>query len=209
MDQLANLIDRPRLYYNIDGLAELGSGVMFLGCALLFWLLIHSPATSVLHHISILGFVGLMLVIRYGTKTIKTHITYPRTGFVEYRKRRRTAIIAAAFGALVTIGVFVIVREHWDIATPALLIAPVFTAVYAYNFAREVRWKWVIVGAMALASLIVAIVPRDVVRVLAITKLAGTVLLSLMVYGTLLLISGSISFWLYFRHARPLAQGGR
>jgi hypothetical protein len=35
MDQLGNLLDRPRLYYNIDGLGELGVGVMFLGTALL------------------------------------------------------------------------------------------------------------------------------------------------------------------------------
>ena len=39
MDQVRNLLDRPRLYYNIDGLGDLGGGVMCLGFALILWLL--------------------------------------------------------------------------------------------------------------------------------------------------------------------------
>lgn len=206
MNQLGNLAERPRLYYNIDGLGELGGGVMFVGCALLLWRLIQSPANSVWHRISIFLFVGFMLVIHYGTKTIKTHITYPRTGFVEYRKRRRSAIVAAAIAALTTLSVFVIVRRHWDSAAPALLIAPAFTAVYAYSFAREVRWKWGIVAAMAVACLFVAMAPGYLIGALANDKLAGTVLVCLLVFGTLLLISGGISFWLYLRHTPPPVQ---
>lgn len=215
MDQVGNLLDRPRLYSNIDGLVELGGGVLCLGYALLLWLLAHSSANSVWHQISLFAFVGLMLVIHYGTKAIKTHITYPRTGFVEYRKRRRTAIIAAALGALVSGGLAVAFRRHWDITTPAPLIGLVFAASYAYNIARAVRWKWAVVWAMALGSLVIAFLPADVLVALANdssaahadrAKLTGTILLSLMVYGTMLLISGGISFWLYLRHTQAPAQ---
>jgi hypothetical protein len=214
MDQVGSFLDRPRLYYNIDGLGELGGSVMCLGLALLWWLLMRSPADSVWHQISWLAFVGLMLLIHYGTKAAKTRITYPRTGFVEYRRRRRTSAIAAAVGALATAGLAVAFRRRWDISTLASLTGLVFVASYGYHFARAVRWKWVIVGVMVVASFVIAFLPAGFLGALGSespahpdrAKLLGTILLSLMVYGTLLLISGGISFWLYLRQTRPPAQ---
>jgi hypothetical protein len=217
MDQVGSLLDRPRFYYNIDGMAELGGSVTCLGYALLLWLQTHSSANSVWHRISIFAFVGLMLVIHYGTKAIKTHITYPRTGFVEYRKRYRrlTTIIAGALAALVPVGLVIGSRRHWDITTPASLMGLVFAAAYAYQIARPVRWKWVVVWAMTLGSLVIAFLPADVLGALANdssaahpvrAKLAGTILLYLTIYGTILLISGGISLWLYVRHTQAPAR---
>jgi hypothetical protein len=217
MDQVGNLLARPRLYYNIDGLGELGGSVMCLGYALLLWLLMRSPADSVWHRISFFAFVGLMLLIHYGTKAVKTRITYPRTGFVEYRRRWHTSAIAAALGALATAGLAVGFRRHWDISMLASLTGLVFAAAYGYNFARAVRWKWVIVGAMAVASFAIAFLPADVLAALGSdssvahadrAKLDGTILLSLLVYGTMLLISGGISLWFYLRHTQAPAQEG-
>jgi len=142
MDQLENLLDRPRPYYNIDGLVELGGSVMCLG-------------------------------------------------------------------------LFVAARRHWDITTPASLIGIVFAAAYAYGIARAVRWKWVVVCAMTLGSLVIAFLPAETLGTLANdsltthpvrAKLVGTILLSLMIYGAMLLISGGISFWLYLRHTQAPAQ---
>jgi hypothetical protein len=218
MDQVGNLLDRPRLYYNIDGLGELGGSVMCLGFALLLWLTMHSPADSVWHRISLFPFVGLMLLIHYGTKAVKTRITYPRTGFVEYRRRWHTSAIAAAAGALATAGLAVAFRRHWDISMPASLTGFAFAAACAYHFARAVRWKWVIVSGMAVASFVIAYLPADVLIALGSdssmahpdrAKLGGTILLSLMVYGTMLLISGGISLWLYLRHTQAPAQEGQ
>ncbi len=218
MDQVGNLLARPRLYYNIDGLGELGGSIMCLGYALFLWLLMRSPADSVWHRTSFFAFVGLMLLIHYGTKAVKTRITYPRTGFVEYRRRWHTSAIAAAVGALTTAGLAVAFRRHWDISMLASLTGLVFAAAYGYNFARAVRWKWVIVGAMAVASFVIAFLPADVLGALGSdssvshpdrAKLDGTILLSLMVYGTMLLISGSISLWLYLRHTQAPAQEGQ
>jgi hypothetical protein len=217
MDQVGNLLDRPRLYYNIDGLSELGIGVMCVGGALLLWLPAHSPARSVWHRISFFVVIGLAWAIHYGTKAIKTHITYPRTGFVEYRRgdRLRTWIIAAVLGALIPLGLGVAVRRHWDITTPASLIGLVFAASYAYGIARAVRWKWVVVWAIALGSVVITFLPADFLEALAneslVThpgraKLDGAILLSLMTYGAMLLISGGITFWLYLRHTQAPAQ---
>jgi hypothetical protein len=218
MDQVGNLLHRPRLYYNVDGLGELGASVMCLGFALLLWLLMRSPADSIWHRISFFAFVGLALLIRYGTKAVKTRITYPRTGFVEYRRQWHTSAIAAALGALGTVGLAVGFRRHWDMSMLASLTGLVFAASYGYNFARAVRWKWVIVGAIAVATFVIAFLPADVLRALGSespvahpdrAKLLGTILLSLMAYATMLLISGGISFWLYLRHTQAPAQEGQ
>ena len=176
-----------------------------------------SPADSVWHRISFFVFVVLGLIIHYGTKAVKTRITYPRTGFVEYRRQWHTSAIAAALGALATAGLGVGFRRHWDISMLASLAGLVFAAAYSYRFARAVRWKWVIVGAMVVASFVIVFLPADVLCALGSespahpdrAKLLGTILLSLMVYGALLLISGGISLWLYLRHTQAPAQEGQ
>lgn len=217
MDQLGNLLDRPRLYYNIDGMGELGASVMCLGYALLLWLLMRSPAESVWHRTSFFAFVALMFLITYGTKAVKTRITYPRTGFVEYRRRWHAGAITGAMGALLTIGLALSFRRHWDLSILAPLTGFAFAASYSYHFARAVRWKRVIGGAMAAASLVIAFLPADVLAALGSelpahpdrAKLLGTMLLSLLVYGTMMLISGGISLGLYLRHTQAPAQEGQ
>ena len=217
MDHVGNLLDRPRLYYNIDGLGELGGSVMCLGFALLLWLAMRSPSDSVWHRIAFFVFVGLALLIHFGTKAVKTRITYPHTGFVEYRKRWHTSAISGAMAALVTAGFATSFRRHWDILMLAPLAGLAFAASYGYHFAGAVRWKWVGGGAIAAATLVIARLPAAVLSALGSespahpdrAKLLGTILLSLMVYGTILLISGGISFWLYVRHTPAPAQEGQ
>jgi hypothetical protein len=217
MDQVGSILERPKRYYNIDGVGELGGSILCLGYALLLWLLMRSPADSVWRRSSFFAFVALMLLIHYGAKAVKTRITYPRTGFVEYRRRWNASAIAAAGGALATAGLAVAFRRHWDIPMLASLTGLAFAAAYGYNFARAVRWKWVLAGAMAVASFVIAFLPADVLGALgsespahpARTRLLGTILLSLVVYGTMLLISGGISLWLYVRHTQAPAQEGQ
>ena len=219
-DQIGNLLDRPKSYYNIDGVGELGLGFMCLGYVLLSWLQLHTPKDSVWNQMYMLFlFVGLMLsIIHYGSKAIKKHITYPRTGFVEYRKRDtvwRPMFGGMVVSGLISMGLILAIRKHWDMTTPASLIGLLFAASYAYGVARTVRWKWAVVWAMAFGSLVIAVLPAELVGALAnvsrVTayvpaKVMGAFLLSMMLYGTLLLISGGVSFWLYLRHTRPPAQ---
>ena len=218
MDQIGSLLERPRLYHNIDGLGEVSGGVFCLGFALILWLISYWPEDSVWHKTSLAVFVALLLVIQYGVKAIKRRITYPRTGFVEYRRRERWSamtIAAVLSGALVPAGLVMVSRRHWDIATPASFVWLVFVAVYAYTFARTVHWKWVIVAAMALTAVVIAFQPADVLGRVANdswvaqpvrTRLVGRSLLFLMTYGAILLISGAISFWLYLRHTHMPEQ---
>jgi len=86
MHQIPSLLERPKLYYNVDGVGELGIGFMCLGWSLLGWLQLHTPRTSVWHPMYTFPiYVAVMLsIIHYGSKAIKNRITYRRTGFVDY-----------------------------------------------------------------------------------------------------------------------------
>jgi hypothetical protein len=213
MDQVGDLLNRPRHYYNIDGLAELGGGVLALGIALLLSL----PAKSVWHQVSWFVFLGFALAIHHVVKAIKNHVTYPRTGFVEYRRgdRRRSSIISAVVAALIPVGLSLAVRRHWDITALASLAGLGFAAAYAYNIAKAIRWKWVVVCAIALGSTAISFLPADVLAALAndslvahpvLTRLCGTMVASFLTCGAILLTSGGISFWLYLHHTRPPAR---
>ena len=222
MDQVGKLLDRPRLYYNVDGVGELGAGFMLLGFALLQWLQLRAPEGAIWHRMdTFFVYVGLMcLAIHYGSKAIKKHITWPRTGFVAYRphERWRTAAIAAPLAALMVVGLSVAIRKDWDLTTPGALIGLAFVAVYAYGFARTVRWKWIVAGVMALGSVAIAFLPANLLGAVAhdssVTHplraaLAGAWLLSVTLFGAIVFVSGGISFWLYLRHTQAPAEEGQ
>jgi hypothetical protein len=207
MDQIESLLNRPKAYYNIDGVGELAGGFMCLGFGLLMWLQAHAPKDSVWHGMpAFIIYVGLMcLILHYGPQAIKKHITYPRTGFVQYRSRDsrwRPMILAAVVAAAVTVGLAIALRRHWNMTTPASLFGLLFAASYAHAFARTVRWKWAVVCVMALGSLAIAVLPADVVG----HSWQGAFILIMMLYGAVLSISGGISFWLYLRHTEAPAQ---
>jgi len=214
--KIESVLERPAAYYNIDGVGELSTGVIGLGFALIQWLQVHTPKDSLWNQKYLLYvYVGLMLsIIHFGSKAIKKHITFPRTGFVEYRARDTfwtPLIIALAFSTLASVAISVAIRSHWELTTPASLIGLPLAACYAYGFARTVRWKWTVVWVMAVGSLVIAVLPahlvgaladRSWVTAIAPAKAVGALLLSFMLYGTLLLISGGVSFWLYLRHTQ-------
>ena len=225
MDQIESILQRPKLYNNIDGVGELGTGFMLLGLGLLSWLQARSPAGAIWHRMDVFAvWVGLMLLgIHYGSKAIKERITYPRTGFVEYRRRDSTGPAAIAFvvAALVAAGIALAARFHWNSALHLRLTTPVadfglaFAVAYAFGIARAVRWKWGVVGAIAVCSVAVAMLPEHMLGAVAgdasavggisgVT--AGAWLLSILAYGAIMLVSGGISFVLYLRHTQPPAQ---
>jgi hypothetical protein len=210
MDQLGSLLDRPKAYYNVDGVGELGGGFMCLAYALLGWMQLHAPKGSVWHSMyTFIIYFGLMcLIIRYGSKAIKKHITYPRTGFVEYRKRDTwlPMIMGGGISMLMVVALVLAIRSHWNLTTSVSLYGLLVAAGYAYRFARTVRWKWLVAWAMAFASLLIAVNPADLVESLADHSWIGALWLMFMLYGTMLLISGGISFGLYLRHTQAPSQ---
>ena len=210
MDEIDSLLKRPIAYDNIDGVGELCMGFGSLGYTLIGLLQAHTPTGSFWHRTpTFLIYVAVMLaIIHYGSRAIKGHITYPRTGYVEYRRNARLPIMALAFfcGALVSLGMYFALRRHWQLTTPVALVGMFLAAGYAYGIARTVRWKWAVVCAMALGSITIAILPSDLLHVVASPGWVGAFWLSIALYGVLLLMSGGTSLWLYLRHTGAPAR---
>ena len=229
MGQIERLLERPKLYNNVDGVGELGMGAMLLGFGLLTWLQVRSPASALWHKayvvvpLILLGALG----IDRGMKAVKKRVTYPRTGFVEYRKRdtRRLAAISFVVAAVVAVAIAYAVRTHWGaglhwgLTTPTVVLGgDVLAVAYAYGIARAVRWKWMVVAAIAICSVGLAALPADWADALVgtpanagpfSTQNVAAWNASMLVYGVIFLISGGISFVLYLRHTQPPAAEGQ
>lgn len=199
MDQVASILKRPKLYYNIDGVGELGMGFMTLSFGLMMWVQVHaSKGSAWIRNGAILCIAALL---HYGTKAIKERVTYPRTGFVEYRKRDwvRPAIAAALLVPLFAVGVRVVHGHHWHMPPFGSLYGLFLAAGYAYGVVQIARWKLIVAGAMAAGSLALAYPPAGLTGAVADI---GTYALCFLLFGPLFLISGGISFWLYLRRTR-------
>ncbi len=212
MDRIEEYTDRPKRYFNIDGLGEVGMGVICLGFALIGWFQNSMPRHSFWSggYAFIFLAVALGLVIHFGTRIIKQRITHPRTGFVSYPWERMNIMIRVllglACGAVVAlIAVWIIrlkvvtplIRPEFSRSSIMLVWAIIFAVVYAARIAGRIRWKWVV--ALILAS-----------GPIAISKFSlgydERWLLWALFYGLTFLISGGISFYQYLKHTQPAVR---
>src|SRR5579872_6094058 len=133
MDQVQNFLQRPKSYYNVDGVGELGIGFMCLGYALLAWLQLHAPKDSVWHrmYMFFIYLTVMTAIIHYGSKAIKDRITYRRTGFVDYSQRDKywfPLAMGAGVSGLLLVGLLLAVRQHWQISALAPIAGLVMAA---------------------------------------------------------------------------------
>ena len=229
MDQIEKLMQRPKFYGNVDGVGELGCSFAFLGLALLLWPQVGLPDDSIWNRMDVFFVcLGLLfLVSHYGTKAIKKHITYPRTGFAKYRTEYTIwSLVPGIFGLIGIVLVLTLPSPHGALAHRSGWLSTiinagvglVLTVVYSINFARPIRWKWVVAGMMAFSAVAIASLPADVVAALdrnsrgaawfTTDKLVGVFMFTVLFDGALLLISGGISFVLYLRQTQPAAETG-
>ena len=156
MERIEELLRRPTSYNNIDGVAELAMGFMGIGFFVLIWMQWHSSPLSLWHSIwTLFAYIGLMcVIIHFGTKAIKERITYPRTGFISYRRSKAVwaTIVAAPAAALTTLAILALRKTAMDTSIPIFLAGSLFlTSGYAFRVAREVQWKWIVAAVMAMS----------------------------------------------------------
>lgn len=115
---------RVTRYWYSDGIGELIGGGMFILLGIYFalqeFLGQNSMLGGILQVSLILVMIGGMAVSRWLVSTLKTRLTYPRTGYVEYqvnehnRKLRRVGVILLAFMISSLTMVFVRLFENID-----------------------------------------------------------------------------------------------
>jgi hypothetical protein len=228
MEDIEKVLNRHKEYENIDGLQELSVGLFWVSWAFLMGLLqFHVPKSSIWNSTYALNacWIPLALILYFGGKAFKKHITYPRTGYVEYRVKngKRWVVLLVTFGAgmFVSSGValflFQAIRHHFSIST----FVPFFSLVLAAGYLRiawKRPWKWAFFLAMLAGTLATTMLPRDWLDEVAghnhigaavSSQALGAFWLAWAVNGALMLLSGLTTFWLYLRHTQAPAQESR
>lgn len=141
--QLTESVQRASRYWYQDGLSEGAVGVLFLIMGLFFGLEARLPADSGWRAASALALpvliVGGVLGFRWVVRRLKERITYPRTGYVAYRrppqrKRLWRGVVGGAVGVLISLLLINYpISQAWIPALQGLAVG-VFCYVIASRF---------------------------------------------------------------------------
>ena len=205
-------MERPKQYENIDGTREMGMGVMMLSFALVGYLSAVLPEGALWRKNGISTFEFLLVVMipvlvfqYWGVKAIKKHITWPRTGYVAFRRSGwswwmtivTTVIVSGVLGASF-VGVMVLERRFHAMSLERAGYLAVLVAMYAlfvFRWSREHTWKWLVVIFMALGLFAIAlVVPGDIYQTFRHVALF---------VGLVWLGSGLATLYSYIRHTQP------
>lgn len=139
---LEGLVRRPKQYWFEDGVAELATGAMLLAVGLLFAVESSAPAGSALSKVSVVGVPLLALLgfvaVRRLIRAAKERITYPRSGYVQFRKPpRQERWLTGSLGAVLAVALVVLVRSapaslRWIPVVNGLVIS-MFLAFIGYR----------------------------------------------------------------------------
>ena len=205
-DQVRDYLMRHKRYDNIDGTTEMGFGLLiYLGFP------IGGYVSSILEKNCRFAVFTLMFgLVFWGTKAIKKHITWPRTGYMAPRKVTQpiAPLILFMLGtAVAAAGLFFVVRyarPHNAVMLPRIMGIAAFVATYAFlvsRLSKEHPWKRFV--ALFLAdSLVVYAIARPGVSNAEFFQ-------PVMIFtGIVWLASGGITLYLYIRRTEPPAPEG-
>ena len=170
-DKIADATRRTRGYWYIDGLAEIGTGILFVAISIpyLLWSLVPQGsawsklASSGRDIVLLLGLVISYVVIR----AAKLRSTYPRTGYVEdQRPGRKQVLTASAIGVagvlvyagLMAAGILLFPAFRLGLFNILAYLPTIFGFIFALiqvvlGFRTGLKRFYVLAGMAALASL--------------------------------------------------------
>ena len=118
-DNISDVEQRVRRYWYVDGFGELvGGGGMCLLLAIYFAAQQYFGDDSLMGNLLqaslVLVLIGGMFFVRRLINTAKLHVTYPRTGYVEYSQptnKRLMSVLSAVVGMIMAMTFVFIVRQ--------------------------------------------------------------------------------------------------
>lgn len=203
-DDIDKTVKRTRRYWFIDGLTEIAVGVIFLLVGLLFLVESFAPPDSPLAHISALGLPVIVilgwLVASRLVGAAKARLTYPRTGYVEYRRPpTRQRVNRFVVGAAVGAGVGFVVATLALTAPASLAWIPALQGLLIGAFWAYFGWHFALTRFYLLAIVSVVLGPAASLAGLGDVRGNG-VYFSLM--GTALIVSGAVTLLSYLRQTK-------
>ena len=215
-------IRRTQAYWYIDGLVELGTGIVFFVLGIILILESSTPSDSNLS--SILSFfrntflIGGTIGIGLLTKVLKAQLTYPRTGYIAYQRPKGKKIgIYLGFGLLIAalisggflfvisfipaVQTMIIYLPTWIMVWLGILIASVYLSWTVRTGLRRFIW---LAGIGLLTGLILAWHARGLTVIDGKSSLLAGPGIFFIVIGSCLLISGGLTLRNYLKSNQPI-----
>jgi hypothetical protein len=203
VDDLKKIERRTYRYWYEDGVTDIASGWVFLMVGMVFLIEALAPAGP-LAGISAIALpvvvIGGVLLARWAVAAIKRGITYPRTGFVSYRKTarsRRWLAGAVAAGMAIVITVFArlgpLARGWIPLFTGLFIGLGLMFMGYRFNLGRYY--------ALAACSLAAGLAAATLTQ----NETAGSAVY-FCAMGLALVASGALTLWGYLRRTQPPAE---
>ena len=212
-NQFSDVERRVKRYWYTDGIGELVGGGMFVLLGIYFAIqefLGQNSIASVILQVGLMFFmIGGMFISQRIINTLKTHLTYPRTGYVEYqvneRNMRQRQILAGILGLIVAALTVVFVRlfHYFDsiVAVTAVIVALILVVMTVKSSGVP---RFYFLGAISLAvgfALSISGLPNGYSLGLFYTSM-----------GVAFIISGGLTLWHYLREnplpAHTMDQNG-
>jgi hypothetical protein len=201
INQAAN---RARRYWYVDGLNEAAFGGLCFLLGVYFQVQDGLRITSLIRQILeaglVLLIVAMVLLLNKLVNFLKERITYPRSGYVSYRRpntirRLATGLLAAAIASVLS-AVLMIAPPglDWMAGLTGLALAAVWLFLaWRFQLSRFLALSLVSLGGGIFLALMQ---PDGVAGVAAMYFLEGAALL----------VSGGITFWAYLRKTQPAIE---
>lgn len=201
IDQAAN---RARRYWYIDGLNEILFGGLCILLGFYFQVQDTLQLSSWLRQMLEAGLVLFIIVIAFGlsklVNLLKARITYPRTGYIGYRRpsavrRLVTGLLAAAIASVLSAVLMIAPAGlDWMAGLTGLLLAAVWLFLaWRFQLSRFLALSLVSLGG----GVFLALAQPD--------KVAGLAAMYFL-EGATLLVSGGLTFWVYLRRTQPVGE---
>jgi MFS family permease len=194
--------ERAQKYWFMDGMAEIGFGLICIMLATLF-IVENSFEQTPIRDLSffILAVLGA-LVVRWIIQKIKEHSTYPRTGYISYKKgkaNQKIVLIAIAFTAIIfIIQLYMILTDSIHIVAGPLIAGFIFAFIFSLFAYRSLVYRFYLFALLTLLF-------GGILSLSGIGDLIGAALLAALA-GVTLIASGGITRWTFLQH-NPLPGG--
>jgi hypothetical protein len=162
MREKEDLLKRAYRHWYADGLGEIMQGVVFLLVALYFWaqVLVRDNRTLTVIVSLLIPFltIGLIVSLRPVVNRLKERITYPRTGFVTYRrdvqKQRLRLGIRLGLGLVLglSVGILGVGLKSGAVTWFYWILGTAYAAVFGYTGWRVGLPRFYAVGTIGLVS---------------------------------------------------------
>jgi hypothetical protein len=206
-DEFKKISQRSMSYWFEDGLSEIIVGILFLLLGLSFFIEgLADPGTLIRRASGITGFVLLVFgvwTVRPIIRKLKERVTYPRTGYVSYRRTKPTRKGRAVSYLLTLVIILIVVGIITSAPDKTLDWLPMFEGVIIGGFLLFIGYRTLIYRFFALGSL--SVILGTILSVSGVGNLVGMGIL-FMVLGTAVILSGGYRLRTYLHQAESTAE---